>query len=126
MKSVHGHREYGRGRVLEMAESSLDNENKIAELSGGQEELELVVPAPSGVPSPETKLPHVASPLSLSRRPLSLRCYAFERSISVGRAGGHHDHRSSAIVRVYSSKNEFDNDRPRSSTQAGDLQSGVP
>jgi hypothetical protein len=50
-----------------MAESSLDNENKIAELSGGQKELELVVPAPSGVPSPETKLPHVASPLSLSR-----------------------------------------------------------
>ena len=39
---------------------------------------------------------------------------------------GHHDHRPSAIVRVYSSKNEFDNDRPRSSTQAGDLQSGVP
>jgi hypothetical protein len=39
---------------------------------------------------------------------------------------GHHDHRLRAIVRAYASKNEFDNDRPRSSTQAGDLQSGVP
>ena len=39
---------------------------------------------------------------------------------------GHHNHRPSAIARVYSSKNEFDNDRPRSSVQAGDLQSGMP
>ncbi len=46
------------GRVLEMAESSADKyayENKIAERFGGQKELELVVPTPSGIPAPETK-----------------------------------------------------------------------
>jgi P63C domain len=42
------------GRVLEMAESSSDKfvyENKIAERFGGQKELELIVPTPSGIPS---------------------------------------------------------------------------
>jgi hypothetical protein len=42
------------GRVLEMAESSLDKfayENKIAERFGGQKELELIVPTPSVIPS---------------------------------------------------------------------------
>jgi hypothetical protein len=63
MKSVHGLREHNRGRVLEMAESSLDNENKIAELSGGQKELEPVVPTPSGVPSPETKVAARSEPI---------------------------------------------------------------
>jgi hypothetical protein len=46
------------GRVLEMAESSPDKfvyENKVAERFGGQKELELVVPTPSGIPSPEMK-----------------------------------------------------------------------
>jgi hypothetical protein len=44
--------------VLEMAESSPDKfayENKIAKRFGGQKELELVVPTPSGIPQPETK-----------------------------------------------------------------------
>jgi hypothetical protein len=46
------------GRMLEMAESSPDKftyENKIAERFGGQKELELAVPTPSGVPAPEMK-----------------------------------------------------------------------
>jgi hypothetical protein len=44
------------GRVLEMAESSTDKfvyENKIADRFGGQIELELVVPTPSGIPTPD-------------------------------------------------------------------------
>ena len=44
--------------MLEMAESSPDKftyENKIAERFGGQNELELAVPTPSGVPAPEMK-----------------------------------------------------------------------
>ena len=44
------------GRVLEMAESSNDKydyENKIAERFGGQTQLELVVPTPSGIPAPD-------------------------------------------------------------------------
>ncbi len=44
--------------MLEMAESSPDKftyENKIAERFGGQKELELAVPTPSGVPAPEMK-----------------------------------------------------------------------
>jgi hypothetical protein len=46
------------GRVLEMAESSPDKyvyENKIAERFGGQKELELVVPTPSGIQVPKMK-----------------------------------------------------------------------
>lgn len=46
------------GRVLEMAASSPDKfvyENKIAGRVGGQMELELVVPTPSGIPAPEMK-----------------------------------------------------------------------
>jgi hypothetical protein len=42
------------GRVLEMAESSPDKrtyEKKIVERFGGQQELELVLPAPSATPS---------------------------------------------------------------------------
>jgi hypothetical protein len=45
-------------KLVEMAESSSDKyayENKIAERFGGQKELELVVPTPSGIPSPEMK-----------------------------------------------------------------------
>ena len=63
MESVHEHREHSRGRVLEMTESSLENENKIAELTVGQKELELVVPTPSGVPSPETKVAARSEPI---------------------------------------------------------------
>ena len=40
-------------KLVEMAESSSDKyayENKIAERFGGQKELELVVPTPSGIP----------------------------------------------------------------------------
>jgi hypothetical protein len=41
------------GRVLEMAESSIDKfeyENKVADRFGGQKELELIVPTPSVIP----------------------------------------------------------------------------
>ncbi len=46
------------GRVLEMAESSADKyayESKIADRFGGQKELELVFPTPSGIVATKPK-----------------------------------------------------------------------
>ena len=43
------------GDKSKSSEKSEGYENKIAERFGGQKELELVVPTPSGIPSPEMK-----------------------------------------------------------------------
>src|ERR1700733_1013858 len=72
------------GRGLEMAESSPDKftyGNKLAERFGGQKELELMVPRPSVIPTPQNKRGRqLRRPLRDSKSLREFSCRMFPRS----------------------------------------------